>query len=243
MPRFFVNNSDIFDGHIVIRGDDAHHISHALRMAVGEKIVVCDTDGTEHFCELERFGRDAIEARIVESRESHNEPSVEITLYQAYPKGEKSDYIVQKAVELGVSKIVFFESSRCVSHIIGDKQGKKLERYSRIALEAAKQCGRAKIPIIEVAPTFDAAIYGAAQSKIPLFCYEGQNTRSLKEILPSDMPKSISVVIGSEGGFSECEAEAAVKAKLLPTGLGNRILRTETASGFVLSCISLVYEL
>jgi 16S rRNA (uracil1498-N3)-methyltransferase len=242
MPRFFVDSSQLSGGRVTIFGDDAHHISRALRMAPGERITVCDPDGVEHLCELDSFSSDEVGGIVIESHASKNELPSYITLYQAYPKGEKADYIVQKAVELGASEIVFFESSRCISRIIGDKQEKKLERYSRIALEAAKQCGRAVIPKIQAPLRYGEALKRAACADLPLFCYEGQGTSSLKCVLPEKAPATVSVVVGSEGGFSSDEAQLARECGLCAVGLGNRILRAETASGFVLSCLCCTYE-
>ncbi len=243
MPRFFVDGSCIFDDRVVISGDDAHHISRSLRMASGEIITVCDQSGIEYSCELDRFSENEVGARILGSRRSESEPPYRVTLYQAYPKGDKAEYIVQKAVELGVCEIVFFESSRCISRIIGEKQDKKLQRYSRIALEAAKQCGRAMIPSVSEPLSFSQALKRAAESELSLFCYEGESVRTLGTVLPESAPASISVMIGSEGGFSPREAAAAESAGMIPVGLGNRILRAETASGFVLSALSCIYEL
>ncbi len=243
MPRFFVDASCIADGRVEIGGDDAHHISRSLRMACGETIIVCDQSGIEHVCELDSFGDKSVGARIVESRRSENEPPYRVTLYQAYPKGDKAEYIVQKAVELGAYEIVFFESSRCISRIIGEKQDKKIERYSRIALEAAKQCGRAIVPKVSEPLSFTNAVASAAQNEIALFCYEEEASQTLKGALDGKTPRTVSVMIGSEGGFSAEEALFAKNSGMIPIGLGNRILRTETASGYVLSALSYTYEL
>ncbi len=243
MPRFFVDGSCFFDDRVVISGDDAHHISRSLRMASGEIITVCDQSGIEYICELDRFSENEVGARILESRRAQGEPPYRVTLYQAYPKGDKAEYIVQKAVELGASEIVFFESSRCISRIIGEKQDKKVERYSRIALEAAKQCGRAIVPKVSAPLTFANAVAKAARDELALFCYEGENAQTLKSALDGKAPRSVSVMIGSEGGFSSEEAFFAKDSGMMPIGLGSRILRTETASGYVLSVLSYTYEL
>ena len=146
MPRFFVPSTG-FDGDIVrITGDDARHIARALRMAAGETVTVCDMHGTTHTCVLERITDAASVARIVASTPSDTEPPYPVTLYQAFPKGDKMDAVVQKAVESGACAVVPFLSERCVSRPDDKSVEKKIARWQRIALEAAKQCGRGIIP-------------------------------------------------------------------------------------------------
>ena len=250
MPRFFVRKNQIDGGVITILGDDAHHISRSLRMAKGDNIVVCDMQKTEYDCVLEEFLPDRVTARITDQRQTETEPPFSVTLYQALPKGEKLDSIIQKSVECGASRIVTFNSERCIAKEKGDEEN-KLKRRNRIAEEAAKQSGRGIVPPVEPTVSFSEMLKGAAEADIALFCYEGDGTRSLKSVMAdkkqfiselcTGRQLNLSVVIGSEGGFSLAEVERAKIAGLIPVGLGSRILRTETASSFVLGC--LVYEL
>lgn len=245
MPRFFVPSAN-FDGDTVrITGDDARHIARALRMAVGETVTVCDMHGTTHTCVLEKITDDGSTARIVESVPSDTEPPYPITLYQAFPKGDKMDVIVQKAVESGACAIVPFLSERCVSRPDEKSVEKKIARWQRIALEAAKQCGRGIIPAVRRPLTYAQMLEEASAASLPLFCYEGDGTASLREVLAADTggTRSISLVIGSEGGFSGDEAAAAVQHGFHLCGLGRRILRCESASGFALACIAYAFEL
>ena len=250
MPRFFVRQEQIDDGMITVVGEDAHHISRSLRMAAGEMITVCDMQGNEYDCVLERFGDREVGARIVEGRRSENEPKCFVRLFQALPKGDKLDSVIQKAVECGVGEIIPFESERCVVRIKSDSEEKKYQRRNRIAEEAAKQCGRSVIPEVRMSVGFKEMLDLASESEVCLFCYEGDGTRPLGTLLReiSDeaegrLPRSISIVIGSEGGFSIDEARLCEDNGMILTGLGKRILRTETASGFVLSCIVCFSEL
>ena len=249
MPRFFVTKEQISDGMVTIFGDDAHHISRSLRMAAGEEITVCDMQKNEYVCVLKEFLPDKVTASVISQSKSDTEPPFSTHLYQALPKGDKLDSVIQKSVECGVFSITTFNSERCIAKEKGEDD-KKLLRRQRIALEAAKQSGRGIIPSIESTVSFKEAISCASKADIALFCYEGDGTVSLRQFLGEkkaqlsgiDNP-SISVVIGSEGGFSLAEVEAAKSAGLTPIGLGKRILRTETASSFVLGCLCYEFEL
>ena len=250
MPRFFVRQERISNGYVSIVGEDAHHIARSLRMAAGEEIVVCDMQGNEYGCRIESFDDDKeVVAEILSQKKSENEPAVFITLYQALPKGDKLDTIIQKAVECGVSKIVPFQSERCVVKIKNEAEGKKQERRQRISAEAAKQCGRSVIPEVANSISFKDALEDAKNKDLILFCYEGDGTESLGNILKSsfanesESPSNIAIFIGSEGGFSIKEADEAKKCGAVMTGLGKRILRTETASGFILACLVCFSEL
>ena len=249
MPRFFVRSDQIADGIVTITGDDAHHISRSLRMAAGEHITVCDMQKFEYECELTAFLPECVQARVLETRKCDTEPPYHAQVFQALPKGDKLDSIIQKAVECGAAELTTFESERCVVRAKDAAEPKKLERRARIAQQAAKQSGRGILPQIHATVPFAEAIARAAKADIPLFCYEGDGTQPLPAVLKrlcagrkgDDGIPTVSLVIGSEGGFSQAEADAAARAGLIPVGLGKRILRTETAAAFVLAC--LVYEL
>ncbi len=247
MPRFFVRQERVADNQISIIGEDAHHIARSLRMAIGESITVCDMQGNEYTCEIASFDEDReVIVNILSQKASSNEPFVYIKLFQALPKGDKLDTIIQKAVECGVSEIIPFQSERCIVKVKGDVEGRKTERRQRIAAEAAKQCGRSVIPEIRETVEFEDAIRIAKADELCLFCYEGDDTIPLGSILRNfdrELPKSISIFIGSEGGFSQREAIYAKENGMCMIGLGKRILRTETASGFVLACIICASEL
>lgn len=251
MPRFFVSRDQIADGIVTVTGEDAHHIARSLRMAAGEHITVCDGQSVAYDCVLERFDDDQmVTARILGESAIGTEPCFRATLYQALPKGDKFDTIIQKAVECGAGEIVPFESEFCVVRTKGDSEERKTQRRARIALEAAKQCGRGVLPTVRGTCSFDEMLNLASKADLPIFCYEGDGTLPLKEHLrrarlSGKLPErpTVSVIVGSEGGFSSREAQLAREAGMLMTGLGSRILRTETASGFVLSCLVYEFEL
>lgn len=243
MPSFFVKPEQIKDSVVTICGDDAHHISRALRMAVGEHISICDMQKREYDCELVSFG-DNVTARIVSESIVKSEPPYHVHLFQALPKGEKFDTVIQKSVECGVYDITPFESERCIARVKADAEKSKTERRCRIALEAAKQCGRGIVPTVFPTCGFDEMLARASMCDTFIFCYEGDGTESLKKIIKETAKhEDIAVVIGPEGGFSSKEVGAARDAGARLAGLGKRILRTETAPSFVLSCLSYEFEL
>lgn len=245
MPRFFVNKTQIENGALFIEGDDARHIARSLRMAVGDEITVCDGEGNEYVSSLTRIRDERCDCKISEIRASSAEPKSKITLFMAYPKSDKLETVIQKAVELGASEIVPFESSRCIKKPKADKAAERTARLSRIAEEAAKQCERAILPKVSLPLTYSEMLKRASESELAIFCYEGKGALSLKKILENteDAPKSIAVAVGSEGGFSEEEAAAAEQAGMIIANLGPRILRCETAPDYCLSAISYRFEL
>ena len=249
MPRFFVRQDAICENEITLVGEDAHHVARSLRMALGDSVTVCDMQSNEYDCRIVGFMDDKeVKLEILSVKHAENEPPCRISLFQALPKGDKLDTVIQKAVECGVSEIIPFESEHCIVRVKADAEDRKTERRARIAAEAAKQCGRSMLPEVRRTVSFDEMIEQASACDVPLFCYEGDGTVPLGEVLAANRSKfgggaSVAIVIGSEGGFSVREALCAADAGLISVGLGKRILRTETASGFVLACISLVCEL
>ena len=241
MPRFFVNKENIGDLTLKISGDDAFHIARSLRMAVGDELTVSDGEGAELLCKLTKIRDEECECEITERSSGVGESPADITLFMAYPKGDKLEVVIQKAVELGAARIVPFESTRCIKRPKAEKLDKQLARFTRIAEEAAKQCGRSRLPKVDAPLSFKDMLAEATKSSLALFCYEAESGKSLKDVLRETKPTSISVVVGSEGGFSREEADAAIAAGLTSITLGKRILRCETAPAFVLA--SIAYEL
>lgn len=244
MARFFVDKEKISENRIVIDGPDAHHIARSLRMAEGDEATVCDNEGGEYRCTLVRIRDEECILEIIETRDSKTEPKVNITLFMAYPKGDKLETVIQKAVELGVSRIIPFESSRCIKRPKAEKIEKQTMRLVRIAEEAAKQCGRAKIPTVTQPMSFSDMLEEANESTLSLLCYENEDGLTIKDIIKGrETPDSVSVIVGSEGGFSAEEAELAKNSGCISVSLGNRILRCETAPSFALSVLSYEFEL
>ena len=232
MPRFFVDGQPE-NGVLVLQGENAHHAGRVLRLRPGEAVTLCDGKGTDYDCTVERLDKDAVICRVHDCHPADTEPKQRLTLFMALPKGDKMEWIVQKAVELGVSNIV--PSKNCVSR--PDKTDKKVERWRKIAAEAAKQCGRGVLPTVGAVIPVGQAIAQAAQSETALFLYENERQTGLRDALAAGVGKDVSLLVGPEGGFAPEEAEAARQAGLKSVSLGTRILRCETAPVAALAAI------
>ncbi|HOM02458.1 MAG TPA: 16S rRNA (uracil(1498)-N(3))-methyltransferase [Acetivibrio sp.] len=242
MPRFFVRKSDVSGDSINISGEDFNHIKKVLRLGNGDRITVCDGEGTDYLVEIMKFEDASVKTRIIESMENFTEPPVKITLFQGLPKSDKMDYIIQKAVELGIYEIVPVITERTVVKTDKKSGDKKCERWNRISMEAAKQCNRGIIPKVGFPISFKEALNAAKGSSFSLIPYEKETGIKLKEVLSKkSSAEKVSVFIGPEGGFSQTEIETAISCGIQPVTLGPRILRTETAGIAVLSI--LMYEL
>lgn len=232
MPRFFLENIDLSCP--VITGEDAKHIGRSLRMKPGQPLTVCSC-GTDYFCEIASITSDEVFLKINDSRLCSAEPTVEVTLFQAVPKLDKLEHIIQKSVELGVTKIVPVLTRRCVSRPDKKDFEKKLVRLNKIALEAAKQSGRGIIPKVDSIISFNEAVKQMSDYQCALMLYEEGGVRFSE--VDTENKKSFALFIGSEGGFDEDEAIQAKNAGIIPVWLGERILRCETAPLTALSIL------
>lgn len=243
MRRFFTEPENI-SGNTAVILEDAAHITKVLRMAVGDEILIFDGGGSEYTARLTALGTDRCEAEIISSEVSRQEPSVRVTIYQGLPKTGKMESIIQKSVELGAYSIVPVAMDRCVSRLDGGKkEQEKLKRWNKVAVEAAKQCGRGILPKVEPPLSFTEAVERLRETEVAIMPYEElghMGVSSLKNVLQSSDAAEIGVIIGPEGGFSDKEAELASAGGISLVGLGKRILRTETVSCAVLAAI--MYE-
>ena len=227
MPRFFMAGSNIMGGMAIIRGRDAEHV-RVLRLRPGEEMIICDGEGTDYKCRLVYADKEQAEAEVIEVVRCPAEPSVKVTVLCGLPKGDRSDYIIQKCVEAGAYEIAFFSCDRCVAR--PDKPEKKLERWQRIAEEAAKQSGRGIIPRVSWAGDFTAALDLAVKKELGLFMYETGEREALNTVLEANKEaKTAAIITGPEGGFAEYEAKLAKSCGLHVCSMGERILRCETA--------------
>ena len=223
MPRFFIDGTA--DGRAYIAGADALHIAKALRMRPGEALTLCDGKGTDFDGVLETVTDRQVTVRISASRPSQAEPTLAVTLYQGLPKGDKMDWIIQKAVELGVTAVVPVATRRSVARLEG-KADKKQERWQRIAAEAAGQGGRGMLPSVERPLSWSQALSRLSGEPALVF-YEGGG-RPLRELV-TPSTRRLSVFVGPEGGFDPEEIDAIRRQGGGVATLGPRILRCETA--------------
>ena len=238
MHRFFVPQP--FAEEMEITGADAHHICNVLRMHSGQYIQIVSSDRVTALMEIKTATEDAAFVRFVRRIEQVNEPSVRIILAQGLAKGEKMDLIVQKAVEVGVETIVPLAMENSVVKLDGDKAKKKVDRWQKIAEEAAKQSKRDIIPKVERVMRMDEVLQ-AFDCKVKFIAYEGEKQQGLKKALRDIRDfAEILLIVGPEGGIAPKELKAAENAGAVIVSLGNRILRTETAG--LVATAAILYE-
>ncbi|MCL2856338.1 MAG: 16S rRNA (uracil(1498)-N(3))-methyltransferase [Oscillospiraceae bacterium] len=235
MPRFFLSTIDASVSTAYIEGDDAKHITKVLHAKLGQEFVLSDARGTDYLCAVRKLDTAIVTLDILSSQPCQGETEATIRLYQALPKGDKLEFIIQKAVELGVSEITPVLTSRCISRPSHKAMDKKLERLQRIAYEAAKQCGRGIIPRVMPLLEIDRALVQMAGSEMPILLYE-ESRQPLSKVLRPNLG-SVSIMVGSEGGFSQGEVDFATNQGVVCASLGRRILRCETAPIAALSVI------
>ena len=228
--RFFAEPNCKNGNQIVITGEEYKHLANVLRMRVGDNCFVCFNDGIDHFCQIDSIDKTCAHMSILNSWQTECENSFNTTLYMAVTKGDKNDTIVQKAVELGVNEIVFFESRYTVSKI----DEKKAQRLNKISIEASKQCGRAVIVPVKVA-TIKQVASQLNGYDVALFCYEKAQDVALSAAAGN--AKNIALIVGSEGGFAPEESQLFVDNGATAVTLGKRILRAETAPLYAMAVL------
>ena len=233
MVRFFVEDGEGSPEEIVLAGENAQH-ARVLRLKAGEKVLVCDGQGTEFLCEVADAGE--MRLKVLQRRESASEAAVQVSVYMAFPKADKLEHVIQKATELGAYEIVAFPSARCVSRPDEKSLKKKLERWQKIAASAAEQSGRGRIPRVLVLSSFQDALVRAAEADKALMFYENEQAVTLKMALDGGY-RTVSLLTGPEGGLEEKEVAQARQAGLQVCTLGKRILRCETAPLCALSAV------
>jgi len=234
--RFFVEGVHAVGDRIAFAPDDARKLAIVLRKRSGDRVQVVDSGGAAYAATLAVDGR-AVAATLDERLDRGDvETALRVTLAQAVPKGQKMDFVVEKATELGAHAIVPVRSARVVGHETG---AAKVERWRRIARSAAQQSGRVRVPEVTDVHDWDALLAtfpGYDRVYVP---WELAPPAPLREVFERDLPSASSalVVIGPEGGFAADEIERARNAGASAISLGRRILRTETAALVVLSAM------
>ena len=244
MYRFFVPVENVWENRIRVSGDDVNHIKNVLRMTAGEKVIASCGRGNDYYCEIEKVCEDHVELIVLEEKEATTELPVAITLFQALPKQDKMELVVQKAIELGAVSVVQVRTKRCVVKLDDAKAIKKCQRWQGIAEAAAKQSGRGIVPKIGPVVSFAEALEQARTMDMAMIPYEmwDDMAGSVKLMKKAADQKSIAIFIGPEGGFERGEIEKAMEMGVQPISLGKRILRTETAGMATLSMLMFLIE-
>lgn len=239
MYHFFAKKENIFENYILIDGDDVKHLRNVLRIRPGERIIMSSGENIDYYCVVSDIEEDRIIASIESVDKEGRELPVRIYLFQGLPKGDKMEFIIQKAVELGAHEIIPVAMKRSVVKLDSKKSESKVKRWNLIAESAAKQSKRSVLPLVNDVMTFKQAAEYAKKLDIVLMPYEcADGMQSTKELINSIRPgQSVGIFIGPEGGFDGEELTAAHDNKFSIITLGKRILRTETAGMMLLSVL------
>ncbi|WP_289142249.1 16S rRNA (uracil(1498)-N(3))-methyltransferase [uncultured Brevibacillus sp.] len=243
MQRYFAEPHLFTEQEITIIGDDVHHIVNVMRARVGEEILVSDGAGKTVRAKLVSLSPKEVKADVVEVLGDESELPIRVTIGQGLPKGEKMEWILQKGTELGAYSFFPFSSERTIVKLDAKKEAKKLERWRKIVKEAAEQSHRAVLPELLSPVSFREALQAASSYTKCAIAYEKEGSTTLHQVLEDmSVDDSLLVLVGPEGGFSADEVAQAEKMGFLTVSLGPRILRTETASQYILACASYQFE-
>lgn len=237
MPRFPVDKKSVKDNKAVISGPDQKHVVKVLRLRQGDEITLFDSESNEYYGKISSIRKNDLEVDIYKTEKVNRESQLNITLLQGLPKGDKMDYVVEKATELGVSTVVPVITERVQVH-----SRDRHKRWEKIAVEACKQCGRTKPTVIENTLDFKSALLHSSDNSLQIILHVNTEL-SVKNHLKSTLqaPQNIILFVGPEGGFTDTEVLLAKEMGFISLGLGPRVLRTETASVSVLSIIQFFY--
>lgn len=239
MHHFFVTPEQVRENQIYIEGSDVNHMKNVLRMKIGEELQVSDGENKKYRCKIEAFTEREVCVTILEELKSDTELPSKLYLFQGLPKSDKMEWIVQKAVELGVWEIIPVATKRAVVKLDEKKAAKKVERWNSISESGAKQSGRTVIPEVKQVMSYKEALAYAKQLDVVLIPYElAEGMQETKQLIRSINPgQSVGIFIGPEGGFEQEEIGMAMESGATPVTLGKRILRTETAGLTMLSVL------
>ncbi|CAG7634595.1 16S rRNA (uracil(1498)-N(3))-methyltransferase [Paenibacillus allorhizosphaerae] len=248
MQRYFITPAQFAGDTVLIQGDDAHHLIRVMRAKPGDAFIVSDGESREAIVKVRSVGKDEVLADPVEWLSMENEPLVDIWIAQSLPKGDKMELVIQKGTEIGAALFLPFVSERTVVQLDSKKEGKRVDRWQKIAKEAAEQAHRNKVPVVESPLTWKELLQRVSEADCAWICYEKESTQELRSAIQQALaPKEgtagrrkLILIIGPEGGFTEQEVTAAEAAGCRSISLGKRILRTETAAMVGLTCI--LYE-
>lgn len=245
MPQFFINSINNENTRAFITDiEDIKHISSVLRLREKDKILVALKDIASFDAQIIEIKKDLIELEIITKRPVKRQLNTKITLIQSIIKGQKQDYLIQKATELGVHKIIPIVSTNTVVKFHSEKdKEQKVDRWQKIAYESVKQCERLNVPIIDKISTLKEVLT-LTDFDLRFTCAERNDDLTLKHFLSNEKNeiKNIFIFVGPEGGWANCEFELFKKENIALISLGNLILRAETAIVTALSQVIYEYE-
>ena len=266
MSRFYVSKESVKGNQILISGKEAHHILDVMRLKISDRIVVFDGTGKEYVGKVKEAGRKSLSLEIIEKRDVVNQDRHSVTLIQAIPKKDKMDYIVEKATELGVGCVIPVTTTRTIPDWNESKKTGIVQRWQKIAQEAAKQCGRADLPEIGAIAPFEELIRHCEEPKatkqskkeiasplkglamtvwdydLKLIAALSDKAVKLKEALKGCPAGNIIAAVGPEGDFTAEEIAAAEGKGFKTVNLGSRVLKSDTAALAILAMINYEYQ-
>jgi 16S rRNA (uracil1498-N3)-methyltransferase len=242
MARFFLPQANIQEGRGIVHGAELAHLMKVLRLRAGDFVTLFDNTGWEHEAVIETLTTERGELKIIESHPTSRESPVPITLGVGLTKGEKLDWVIEKATELGVSTIIPLSSSYTVPKLDKDRIHRRAERWRKIAVSAAKQCGRSRIPEVRSLCSFETFVTESWSETLKLIFWENEMEQSLSRLFERCREtRNVLLAIGPEGGFSKREVELATAQGFQSVHLGRRILRAETAALAALTVVQFLW--
>lgn len=236
--RFFVDPKQISAEEAVLDGATARQISKVLRLKAGDAITLLDGRGNVYEAKIRTLSPQRVLADILSTHKNVNEPRLRLALASCVPKSDRIEFIIQKCTELGISQLALVQSERTVVR----DQSKKLDRWRRIALEAAEQCGRSLVPELTGVIGFEELVEMIPRFPLAIIAWEEETGPNLRDVLKEHSGvESALIIIGPEGGLTEREVELAKSAGAVSVSLGSRLLRTDTAA--IAACAAVMYEL
>ncbi|OGQ59302.1 MAG: hypothetical protein A3J24_00375 [Deltaproteobacteria bacterium RIFCSPLOWO2_02_FULL_53_8] len=237
MRRFYIEDLSEDASNVFVTGEEFVHISKVLRLRQGTAVVLFNGEGLELTGRLEAVFKDYAVVAVDSATRLVGESRLKTALIVGLVKADKPELIIQKSTELGVTELVFYPADRSVPVADADRAGQRLIRWRRVAIEAAKQCGRSTLPRLSLAPDMSVALNGL-DGMLKLQLWESEKDRGLNDVLKEPLSENgVAFLVGPEGGFAEEEVEAARLAGFITVSLGPRILRAETAAIVMLAII------
>ena len=225
IPRIFTNSPLAVGSQCQLDDNAANHVGRVLRMQAGQALLLFNGDGQDYHATITEAGKKHVQVAVTEAGKNETESTLRVVLAQTLSKGDRMDYAVQKAVEMGVSEIVPLTTERCDVKLKGDREDKRLRHWQQVAISAAEQCGRARVPEIQPVMTVQQWLEHAQACDLRLVLHH----RTEQSLNTLEKPSSIALMIGPEGGLTAEEIALAEDNGFLPVALGPRVLRTETA--------------